>query len=278
MKDQYFDPSFESIDPASDSLDFGGTVGVVPRDKRESEVFWVRALLSKVEVPDESAPEVYSCIDDSNGKHDVIIKRRSNSAIGVQVTELTHELARGVQGKRRSFVEHVLLHVAEQDLRTRKPLLVTCQVPYVDGKHHDFPNETLLVTAIAEFVAGKNAASTVTVDAAHVRFTWLAAGQTYGLPTVNNVVLDCKLESIPRSRVVYREALKSLRDKKINSRSPWLLIWSCATHEVKQLHAPRFLNYMRELFATSHFERVFFVESVNRAELFEEKLVVHTIR
>ena len=74
---------------------------VIPPDKADKEVFWVKILVDCLPEFSSGVEGVVSNPDDSHGQHDVLINLREGKDIGVQVTELTSELRRRREAMRK---------------------------------------------------------------------------------------------------------------------------------------------------------------------------------
>lgn len=83
---------------------------IIPNDKREKEVFWVKELICRLPTFSNSKFQINSNLDDSLGNHDVLIEIEKEENIGVQVTELTSEL----QKKRSNLSTHHLNKIIDE--------------------------------------------------------------------------------------------------------------------------------------------------------------------
>ena len=99
---------------------------VVPTDKRDCEVFWVSVLLQTIAELKSFGPTVEPCPDDSHGNHNVIVKLNNGDSIGVQVTELTYELARARKSQRDRFLSDVRECFRARKMSPPRKLLVKC--------------------------------------------------------------------------------------------------------------------------------------------------------
>jgi len=250
---------------------------VVPEGKQEKEVFWASALISRLPDLQTFNPSVASCPDDSHGKHDVIVNLDNGESIGIQVTELTYELARARQKQTEKFVTEALAYLTKCGLSSARRLLVSCFVPFSAGNRYVVPKVELLANAIESFLRGSHENMSVTVEQTKVHFQWVDEGNFY-VPSIAGIGVACNLDALPRSLEMYCDAITCLRDKKANSNSPWLLVWSKSFIWDKHWLGNETLEHMRKTFSSSSFERVFFVESMDGSGFFEANCVAHAIK
>jgi len=250
---------------------------VVPSDKRDCEVFWVSALLQTFSEAQALTPAVESCADDSHGNHDVIVRLSDEETIGVQVTELTYELERARKAQAGKFLSDVRECFHEKKLSSDKNLLVNCFLPFIPRKKFKVPSPADIADAAIAFLNGSNEAYSVDVPPARILFKWVEDGGFY-IPNEENIGIDCNLDALPRTLEMYSEAVSSLREKKSESKSPWLLIWSTTFWKDKHWLGDEVLEHMRTSFRSSHFTRVFFVESLDGPGSFEANLTVTEVK
>ncbi|NOQ69767.1 MAG: hypothetical protein GQ573_06650 [Gammaproteobacteria bacterium] len=250
---------------------------VVPTDKRDCEVFWVSELLPTISELQALPPAVESCSDDSHGNHDVIVRLSDGNSIGVQVTELTYELEREREAQARRFLSNVRKCFHERRLSSSKKLLVKCFLPFTPSKKFKVPNPMDIADATSAFISGTNDSDSVNVPPAWVMFQWIKEGEFY-MPTEGNIGIDCDLDALPRTLEMYSEAVSILCDKKSDSKSPWLLIWSTTFWRDKHWLGEEVLEHMRASFKSSSFTRVFFLESLDGQGMFEANLTFNEIK
>lgn len=250
---------------------------LLPGDKRDCEVFWVSTLLSHLAELHSQHPQAISNQDDSHGKHDVVVLLDNGSTIGVQVAELTYELERARKSQRDRFLAEARKYFAERDLSTHGQLLVKCFVPYVARGRYSVPSVDALANATAAFIHKSTEQKIMEVDSAQVLFEWVDKGSLY-VPSVAGIGIDCDLDALPRTLDMYGDAVTYLRKKKDKSNSPWLLIWSLSFWRDKHWLGEDTLKHMQQSFSDSHFERVFFMESLDGADSFESNLTIHAIK
>ena len=253
------------------------TPPVIPEAKQDKEVFWASALVSHLPELQAFNPSVTSCLDDSHGNHDVIVNLDNGESIGIQVTELTYELARARKAQTEKFVTDVLACLTKNGLSSERRLLVNCFVPFVAGNRYVVPKVELLATAIKTFLRGSHETKYITVGQTKVFFEWIDDGELY-IPSVAGIGVACNLDALPRTLEMFCDAITCLRDKKANSNSPWLLLWSTSFCWDKHWLERETLEYMTEAFSASSFERVFFVESMDGPGHFEANFVAHAIK
>lgn len=250
---------------------------VVPTDKRNCEVFWVSVLLPTLSEVQALTPALESCADDSHGNHDVIVKLSDGESVGVQVTELTYELERARKAQTGRFLSNVRKCFHERKLSSSNKLLVKCFLPFTSRKKFKVPNPTDIADATIAFINGSNEGDSVDVPPARVMFQWIEEREFY-MPTEGNIGIDCDLDALPRTLEMYSEAVSSLCEKKSESKSPWLLIWSTTFWRDKHWLGDEVLQHMRASFKSSPFTRVFFVESLDGQGMFEANLTVNEIK
>lgn len=250
---------------------------VIPADKRDCEVFWVSNLLPSLKEMQPLKPNVESCPDDSHGNHDVIISLNDGNEIGIQVTELTYELERARKSQRDRFLADVSECYRIRKLSPNRKLLVNCFLPFVTHKQYKVPNPMDVVDATANFISQSIEHDIVDVGPSRVTLQWVEEGEFY-VPSVDKIGIDCNLDALPRTLDMYSDAVSSIYEKKSDSKSPWLLIWSQTFCRDKHWLGDNVLQHMRETFKPSHFTRVFFIESLDGLGLFEANLSIHEIK
>ena len=250
---------------------------VIPDDKRAREVFWASALVARLPELQSLNPSVVSCQDDSNRNHDVIVNLADGNSIGIQVTELTYELERARRTQSERFVSEVLTCFRKRDLSSERQLLVSCAVPFVAGRRYIVPKPEALADACVGFLQGTTERALIELERVQVFFEWVDKGEFY-VPSVSGIGVDCNLDALPRTLEMYCDAISCLGDKKADSNSPWLLVWSQSYWRDKHWLGEQALQHMQESFAASSFKRVFFVESMDGPGYFEANLKVHEIK
>jgi hypothetical protein len=115
------------------------------------------------------------------------------------------------------------------------------------------------------------------VEQTKVLFEWVDEGEFY-VPSVAGIGVACNLDALPRTLEMFCDAITCLRDKKANSNSPWLLVWSTSFFRDKHWLGIETLEHMAKAFSASSFERVFFCESMDGPGYFEANFVAHAIK
>lgn len=250
---------------------------VIPDDRREKEVFWVSTLVACLPELQSLNPSVVSCQDDSNGNHDVIVNPADGKAIGIQVTELTYELERARRAQNERFVSEVLACFRKRGISSERRLLVSCAVPFVAGRRYIVPRPEALADACVAFLQGATEKAHIELERVRVLFEWVDKGELY-VPSVSGIGINCNLDALPRTLEMYCDAISCVREKKADSNSPWLLVWSQSFWRDKHWLGKATLQHMQRSFAASSFKRVFFVESMDGPGYFEANLEVHAIK
>lgn len=249
---------------------------VIPAEKRDCEVFWVSTLLPTLSELQDLALSVETCADDSHGNHDVIVKLNDGDSIGVQVTELTYELERARKAQKDRFLSNIRECFQERNLSSSKKLLVNCFLPFTPQKQFKVPSPTDIADATLAFINQSNKSNFVTLPPAKIMFQWVE--EELYMPIVGNIGVDCDLDALPRTLEMYTDAVSVLCEKKANSKSPWLLIWSANFWRDKHWLGNEVLQHMRASFNSLPFQRVFFVETIDGQGMFEANLTINEIK
>ena len=195
----------------------------------------------------------------------------------MQVTELTYELERTRKVQAERFLSNVRKCFHARKLSSDNKLLVKCFLPFTPSNKFKVPKPTDIADATVAFINGSNEAYSVDLPPARVMFQWIEEGEFY-MPNEGNIAIDCDLDALPRTLEMYSEAASSLCEKKSESKSPWLLIWSTAFSRDKHWLGDEVLQHMRASFKSSPFTRVFFVESLDGQGMFDANLTVSEIK
>jgi hypothetical protein len=264
-----------SIRPTHGSAHVRRLASVLPGDKSDKEVFWVQTLVDKL--PEFSAQDVgvRPNADDSHGNHDVMIDISDDCSIGVQVTELTSEFRRRREAI-RDYIKRVISLLHEQEIGSERKVLVKLLYASSDPEEFELDKPQHLVQMIKDQqVIGS---FRITDEGSH-RVLFEAVGESdFYVPNVNNIGIDVDIDLTPRSWATYSKAVEYLAQKKSNSRSPWLLIWSVSFWQDRHWLGDKLIAFMRAVFLDACFERVYFVESMDGEGPFEVNLRVHTIK
>ena len=252
--------------------------GVIPQDKREAEVFWVKELIATLEEFTGADSTVISNPDDSDGQDDVYIEVQNRQRIGVQVTEYTWELERARKAQCQKFVENALKEVKFRKLSANPPIVANCLLSYTTSRQIVAETISKLVDTIEHFISEENQDSQqVPITPATVVLSRVMEGTPYSFQQ-NGIAVSCNLDSLPRSLEVYNRATDLIYKKKCESNSDWLVIWSSDIWRDKHWLGDEIVKYMRELFANSGFERVYFIESLDGEGLFSANLCAIEIK
>lgn len=249
---------------------------VAPEDKQPRERFWVQALLSRLDEMKAQQPIAETCDDDSNGNHDVIIQLRDLDSIGVQVTELTYEIGRSRKNQRDRFVAKVFECFKKQQLSSSRMLKVHCSVSLPEGDKYRLPSPEQIADATSTFMQSSHE-QFVSIDRGRLFFQWVDKGALYGRSEAG-IGFECDLDLIPQTPGQFFEIVNQIRKKKAKAKSPWLLIWSSTFWKAGRSFEGAVLQHLRASFADSHFERVYFIESMDSLPFFANSLRHHTIK
>lgn len=266
-----------SIRPTHGSASQTLIPSVIPRAKREREVFWVDVLVGRQSEGVGVKPTVSSFPDDPHGNHDVLVKFSNDNSVGVQVTELTYELERERRAHCRDFKQAVMECVSKRGIAAPEPLAVKCFVPFVPSRRYRRPGPEIVATAVEEYLRRPEEGQAVDIDHARLFFEWVSKGNLYSRSS-GRIGFDCDLDALPRTVDMYRDAVTSLKEKKEGSISPWLVIWSLTFWRDRHWLSDAVLEHMVETFSMSQFERVFFLESMDGPEFFQANLSIHQIK
>lgn len=97
-------------------------------------------------------------------------------------------------------------------------------------------------------------------------------------PRFGNIGFDVNFDQVPFTLETYKRIVDYLAKKKSRSRSPFLLIWSLDFWRDKHTIGGRVIEYIKRAFASSHFDRVYFVESLDGGPAFKANLTVNQIK
>ncbi|MHC4510369.1 MAG: hypothetical protein ACYTAO_15685 [Planctomycetota bacterium] len=265
-----------SVRPTHGTARVVASAPVLPPAKSDKEVFWVRTLVDALQKLPGQVTDVRSNKDDSHGQDDVIIEMSDRESIGVQVTELTSELRRKREAIRVSYVDKILALLRKEGVRSEERILVTLLFAASDPETFqlDKPERVVQVIRDEELT---HSPRTVDVGPYRVLLQGVDQSQFY-VPNVNNIGIDVDFDAVPRSLATYRKAVDYLAEKKSNSKSPWLLIWSVSFWQDKDWLGDELVAYMKATFTDSCFDNVYFAESIDVKGPSMANLEVHTIR
>lgn len=249
---------------------------VLPQDKREKEVFWVRALTAKLPALSGVPPKIGPNEDDSHGNDDVIIEMQDDCAIGVQVTELTSELKRKREAIRASYLKKVVDLLEKMNVTSEEKVLVNLLFNSPDPEELNIEKPERIVQAIEN---ENSIDSPRIIHGGRHRILLQGVGENdFYVPNANNIGIDVDFDQVPRSIETYKKAIDYLVGKKSKSISPWLLVWSLDFWRDKHTFGERVLEYMRSTFANADFDKIYFLESLDGDGTFEANLELHIIK
>ena len=250
---------------------------VIPSAKSDKEVFWVQELVQRLPEFDHEKTIVKTNVDDSNGNHDVIVETDTPFEIGVQVTELTYELWRRRSSQRDRYLQKIISEL--QIINASSPMRVVAKLFFSTFN----PNELELVPAreiaalIATEVASQSGQMVLNTHFGRILLS-PAGGATIYVPTHGNIGVDVDIDELPRSFLMYKTAIDYLVEKKVHSKSPWLVIWSSTFWRDKHFLDIDVLNYMKQAFLGTAFSRVYFIESMDGEGFFQANIGIHAVK
>jgi len=250
---------------------------IIPIDKRDCESFWVRALLSKLDDFNESEFIIQIPSDDSHGKHDIVIHSENDETIGIQVTELTYELERERNSHRNNFVNSVLKSIHSASIVSTAKIAITCHIPCTSSRQFHLPPMKKLIETIQIGINQASPSCSMVVEESTLHFTQVDIGN-FHMPFTGNIGFDCSIDQLPRTLQMYLDAATCIRDKKTNSISKWLLIWSKSFWRDRHWVENETIQHMSNIFNNSNFEKVFFIESMDGPGFFQANLHNHFIK
>ncbi len=227
---------------------------VLPQDKREKEVFWVRALTAKLPALSGVSHKIRPNEDDSHGNHDVIVEMYDDYPIGVQVTELTSELRRKREAIRAGYLKKVVDMLETKNVVFEEKVLVKLLFSAPNPEELNLEKPERIVHAVEN--EDLNNLPRI-IDGGRYRIRLQRVGENdFYVPNTNNVGIDVDFDQVPRCLDTYRKAIDYLVEKKSKSISPWLLVWSLDFWKDKHTFGESLIEYMRSVFATSGFDKL----------------------
>jgi hypothetical protein len=249
---------------------------ILPVHKGDKEVFWVEKLVNLLPKMSSTVREVVLNPDDSHGQHDVLMIMHDGDSLGVQVTELTSELRRKREATRRSYLTKILDVIQKENLNLGRRVVAKLFFTASDSDLGKLAKPEHVVEAMRRSNVG-DLPSTIPPGHCSLMLMSVGASQFY-VPHVNDIGVDVNFDAVPRSLAGYKEAIDYLADKKTNSLSPWLLIWSVDFWRDKHWLHSDLLEYMKGVFSESGFVKVYFVETLDAKGFFEANLELHKIK
>ena len=265
-----------SIRPTHGTARLINLSSVLPQEKKEKEVFWVRALMAKLPAQPGVSTKIRPNEDDSHGNHDVIIEMQDDCVIGVQVTELTSELRRKREAIRASYLKEIINFLVMKNVTSEEKVMVKLSFNSPDPEELNIEKPECIVQLIENEVS---LCSRRYIDCGRYSISLERVGENdIYVPNTNNIGIDVDFDQVPRSLETYRKAIEYLVEKKSNSISPWLLVWSLEFWKDKHTFGESVLEYMRSMFGNAGFDKIYFLESLDGAGYFEANLKLHIIR
>jgi len=255
----------------------------VPQEKSDKERFWVKALVDSLPSISKDVIEIISTDDDSHGKPDVIVKMRDETIIGIQVTELTSELRREREAIRSSYLSKVLALLKEEGICCKQKILIKLLFSDPESKLKT-PSLNHVIRAIQQvniddIQKAQVGDRPVIIEIENCRLFFDRVDESdFYVPHVNNIGVDVDFDLIPRTLYGYQQAVYKLHQKKLNSKSPWLLIWSVDFLRDKHWLGDQLIDYMKTVFQETSFSHVYFAESENSVMGFDANLNIHNIK
>jgi hypothetical protein len=252
---------------------------VVPADSRGAEKFWALKLVENLEEFKHKTVKVLSNPDDSHGKHDIILEIPGVASIGVQVTELTYELVRNLANQRTELLGRIQRQFRDAQVTSDTRVLIKY---FVSRTAATKPNSKQLKRSIAPIqIALREFNGRVRrLDFAFgtVWITPIESEAQFYVPNQENIGIDLDFDWLSESEERYFDAIDEIIEKKRNSKSPWLLVWSLQFFIDKHLFGNRIIEYMKARFAQTQFNRVYFIESLDGEGMFQANLCLHQIK
>lgn len=254
-------------------------VSVLPKDKTEKEVFWVVQLAKNLKEIRDDIAEILPSVDDSHGGDDVIIKLVNGSKIGVQVTELTHELRKKRESIRGRYIANVLKRIQDSNISSSRDVVV--KVIFKNNANIRVPDAATMAKTISDLMKTKS--RQVEIDG-NCTVVVIDVDQGSGIccSHINGIGFELDIDLLPRSISTYCAAIRAISSKKSKTRSQWLLVWSLEFWRDKHWLGNEIIDCMRSEFQKVPSVRKFFVESIdggpaNTASPFAVNLSIHEI-
>lgn len=252
---------------------------VIPKNSKKREVFWVNNLLAHLDECKDKSVNVYSNPDDSEGNHDVIIDIAGEQTIGVQVTELTYKSIRYLSSQRQRLIEIILKSLQEQQITCQIKVLIKFYISLSDSGEFISIKPDRFINQIQDVLRNiNNKVRILEFDFGRIYITPIPAESKFYISSYGNIGIDLDFDLLPQSNKRYIAAIDDLIRKKANSKSPWLLIWSLEFWIDKDWLGEDVIRYMKNEFATTKFERVYFMESLDGEGIFQANLAFHRIK
>jgi len=249
---------------------------VIPSDKAEKEVFWTTELMNKLKNNYE-IKRIVSNDDDSHGNHDVLIIKNDESIIGVQVTELTYELERARKNIKETYIKKLLELVKVRDIKSQDKIIFNISFPYSETRKPALEKPKMIVDTIDGLIKEGIKEKAYQFDFGTIFCQKITKGEIY-IRNINNIGVDVNFDDLPRSLELYLDCIDAIISKKSKSLSSWLVIWSKEFWRDRQWLEKEVIDYLKSQFRESKFEKVFFIESMDRKEFFHPNLKLDEIK
>lgn len=249
---------------------------ILPQTKRQQEVFWVNSLVTQLSEYKGYSYQVFTNKNDSSGNHDVILEVDGNK-IGIQVTELTYELMRRRVAIRKRYIEKLINELEKRQIIFPIRVVVNILFCIIDAKRIELVEPNKLIDIILDNLNGITERKIYPFAQGTILLDLVTEGNIY-IPSYGNIGIDVNFDQLERSLDTYYLAIEHLAKKKVNSKSPWLLIWSLGFWRDKHWLGPLVIQYMQETFQCSTFEKVYFLESIDGDHFFPTNLALHLIK
>ena len=250
---------------------------VVPTEKRPRERFWVEALVERL--PEFAGKVVRTEIneDDADGNPDVFILPPAGPEIGVQVTELTHELRRKRDALRKGILRRLAAALAALVDRPVDPVVSRVFLNEPPPRLQDIQFDDLARVIWSECQHLLDA-KTVATEHGGIFLTPVGSAQIYLTDVVGGIGLDVSLDLLPRNLETFIYAIDSVALKKTSCRASWLLVWSLEFFRDRHWLGDDVLRHMRHAFASLPFERIYLLDSMEGEGFFQANLRIERIR
>lgn len=249
---------------------------IIPFDKSEKEIFWTKVLADNLSDKFEYI-KIETNPDDSNGKHDVIITLKNESKIGVQVTEFTYELERTRQHIKYFYTNKLLEEIQSRGIKYEEQILISINFPYSKSKKPHSEKPIKIVDSIERLLENGIQERIYNFKFGSMLCKIINEGSFY-LPNINNIGIDVNFDKLPRSLKMYFDCIDAIVLKKANSVSNWLIIWSLDFIKDRHWLGNEVIQYMKQKFIGSIFDKVFFVESLDGENFFHKNLKIDEIK
>ncbi|MFM8445683.1 MAG: hypothetical protein ACKN9W_20375 [Methylococcus sp.] len=252
---------------------------VIPAEKSAKEVFWVTQLFNLLPEYEAHEKHIQSNEDDSEGNHDVLVDLPSEQTIGIQVTELTSELRKSRTSLSNHHTDNIIKALQKVGAQSPSMVAVSISVSGIERKKPKFPTPTEIAEAIkAKSIEGFTEEIEIVNEGNYkLVFQLLKAGEL-AIANYKNIGVSVNYDALPVTLEMYENSVNYLVNKKSNSKSPWLVIWSSSFWQDGHWLGTPLLEYMRQSFKSSQFVNVYFIESMDGEGFFQANVHWHKIK